>query len=44
VREKDQGDFTAVLPSLGPERRRWLADAPELARPGHQWLSELERE
>jgi Aminoglycoside-2''-adenylyltransferase len=43
VREKDQRDFDAVLPSLGPERRRWLVDALELVHPGHHWIYELER-
>ena len=39
--EKDQGDFAAVLPSLEPARRRWLADALELVHPGHAWLGAL---
>ena len=39
--EKDQGDFAAVLPELGPERRRWLAEALELVHPGHAWIGEL---
>jgi aminoglycoside-2''-adenylyltransferase len=40
-KEKDQGDFAAVLPELGQERRRWLADALELVHPGHGWIGEL---
>lgn len=41
-REKDEDDLAAVLPSLPPERRRWLADA--LARvhgPDHPWVSRV---
>lgn len=41
TREKDDGDLAAVLPLLGPERRRWLVDALELVHPGHRWLDEL---
>jgi hypothetical protein len=40
-RERDQGDFAAVLPLLEPERRRWLAEALQIAHPGHSWLAEL---
>jgi hypothetical protein len=39
--EKDQGDFAAVLPELGRERRRWLAESLELVHPGHAWIGEL---
>ena len=39
--EKNQDDFAAVLPELGPERRRWLAEALELVHPGHAWVGEL---
>ena len=38
VRPKDEADFAAVLPSLGPSRRRWLAEALALVHPGHPWL------
>ena len=41
---KHQADFAAALPHLGPERRRWLADALSLVHPGHAWLAELEAE
>lgn len=41
ARAKDDGDFAAVLPLLGPGRRRWLADALALVHPGHSWLAEL---
>jgi hypothetical protein len=37
VRPKDEADFEAVLPRLGPDRRRWLADALRLVHPGHPW-------
>ena len=42
VREKDESDFAAVLPLLGPERRRWLVDALQLVHPRHRWLRELD--
>jgi hypothetical protein len=41
-RERDQGDFGAVLPMLEPARRRWLAEALEVVHPGHPWLAELD--
>ncbi len=41
ARPKDDADFLAVLPHLGRERRRWLADALELVHPGHTWLERL---
>jgi hypothetical protein len=42
ARPKDDGDLGAVLPHLGPERRRWLSDALKLVHPGHRWIGELE--
>ena len=42
ARAKDDADFAAALPYLGPERRRWLADALELVHPGHRWLKGLQ--
>jgi hypothetical protein len=41
ARPKDDGDLTAVLPALGPERRRWLSEALRLVHPGHRWLERL---
>lgn len=41
ARPKDDGDLAAVLPLLSAERRRWLAEALQLAHPGHRWLAEL---
>ena len=41
ARPKDDDDFAAVLPSLEPARRQWLADALELVHPGHRWVGEL---
>jgi len=41
ARERDQGDFEAVLPRLGAERRRWLIDALGRVHPGHPWLEAL---
>ena len=41
MRPKDEADLEAVLPRLGPARRRWLADALALAHPDHPWLGRL---
>ena len=41
VRPKDEADFEAVLPRLGSDRRRWLADALRLVHPGHPWSERL---
>ena len=41
TRDKDEADFEAVLPLLGPERRAWLADALARVHPGHAWLARL---
>jgi hypothetical protein len=41
--EKNQGDFDAVLPRLGADRRRWLSEALARVHPGHPWLQELGR-
>jgi hypothetical protein len=41
-RPRDQGDFADVLPVLGPEPRRWLAEALQIVHPGHAWLAQLE--
>jgi len=41
TRKKDEADLAAVLPLLGPERRRWLAEALERVHPGHRWLASL---
>ena len=41
AREKDDADLAAVLPRLGPYRRRWLAEALNLVHPGHRWLTAL---
>ena len=40
-RERDQGDFEAVVPRLEPERRRWLEKALESVHPGLPWLDRL---
>lgn len=42
ARPKDEDDLEAVLPALGPERRRLLADWLALAHPGHAWLARLD--
>jgi Aminoglycoside-2''-adenylyltransferase len=42
AREKDDADFTTVLPHLAPQRRRWLADALALVHPCHRWLRALQ--
>lgn len=41
-RPKDEDDFAALLPSLGADRRRWLAEALVLVHPGHPWLERLQ--
>jgi Aminoglycoside-2''-adenylyltransferase len=41
ARAKDDADLAAALPLLGPERRRWLADALAVVHPGHRWLTSL---
>ncbi|WP_220454480.1 nucleotidyltransferase domain-containing protein [Nocardioides immobilis] len=41
LRPKDQSDFAAVVPTLEPERRAWLAEALRVASPGHPWLDAL---
>jgi hypothetical protein len=40
-RPKDEADFASVLPFLGPEQRRWLAESIALGHPGHPWLRAL---
>jgi hypothetical protein len=41
ARAKDDADFAAALPRLGPERRRWLADALAVVHPDHRWLTSV---
>ena len=41
-RPKDEADLAAVLPSLGPSRRRWLAESLALVHPGHPWLERVQ--
>jgi aminoglycoside-2''-adenylyltransferase len=41
ARAKDDADFAAALPRLGPDRRRWLADALAVVHPDHRWLTSL---
>jgi hypothetical protein len=41
VREKDQADFSAVVPALDERQRAWLRDALRLTAPGHTWLDAL---
>jgi len=41
VRPKDEAAFEAVLPRLGSDSRRWLADALRLVHPDHPWLERL---
>jgi hypothetical protein len=40
-RAKDEADLAAVLPLLGPERRKLLAGWIERVHPGHFWLPDL---
>jgi hypothetical protein len=41
LRQKDQADFDACLPLLGPHARTWLRTTLGIAHPGHPWLSDL---
>jgi len=38
TRPKDEQDFGLTLPTLDSRGRAWLADALELAHPGHAWI------
>jgi hypothetical protein len=40
-RERDRGDFEAVLPRLEPESRQWLAHMLRRVHPGHPWLDRV---
>lgn len=40
-RVKDEADFRAVLPLLGPAARTWLADALTTVDATHAWLASL---
>ena len=42
TRPKDEADLEAVLPSLGPARRRWLAEALALVHPDHPWRERIQ--
>jgi len=39
---KNEADFAAALPLLGPEARRWLAGALVIWDANHKWLARLE--
>ncbi|MER5387975.1 amino acid transporter [Saccharopolyspora sp. NPDC002686] len=41
TRAKDETDFAALLPLLGAEQRRWLAEAIRDTCGAHQWLSRI---
>ncbi len=41
LRQKDQLDFTNVLPALGPDRRDRLAGWLSQLHPGHSWINRL---
>jgi hypothetical protein len=41
ARPKDEADFAAVLPELGPAARAWLRRALDLVHPGHSWTGAL---
>jgi len=41
VRPKDQHDFDVVLPTLGPDRRAWLAHGLRTLHPSHQWIDRV---
>ncbi len=39
--DKNEADFEAALPHLGPEPRARLAEWLELVHPGHSWIARL---
>ena len=41
AQEKNQADFAATLPRLGPEERDRLAGWLDLVHPGHEWIEAL---
>jgi len=41
ARDKDQRDFTAVLPALDAGTRAWLRGALETTDPRHEWIDTL---
>jgi len=40
-RDKDEADFSRVLPRLDRQARDWLREALGLAHPGHPWIEVL---
>ncbi|MEU2941317.1 nucleotidyltransferase domain-containing protein [Nocardiopsis alba] len=44
TRAKDERDFSEVLPVLGSEQRRWLAEALSLVHDEHPWIDRLRME
>jgi Aminoglycoside-2''-adenylyltransferase len=40
-RPQDEADLANALPELDPARRAWLAEAIELAHPGHPWVATI---
>ncbi len=43
TREKDEADFTEVLPGLSASARAWLREALLRVHPGHPWTGRLDR-
>jgi hypothetical protein len=41
LRQKDEADFTQILPALDQERRQWLRSVLAGVHPGHPWLERL---
>lgn len=41
TRDKDDADFDAILPGLGPPARAWLDEALALTQPEHPWRPRL---
>jgi hypothetical protein len=41
VRPRDQADFDALAPTLGPERRSWLRESLHRTDPDHPWLARI---
>jgi hypothetical protein len=41
VRENDERDFEAALPSLSTEQKTWMRRALDVVHPGHAWSAKL---
>ncbi len=44
ARARDEADFALTLPTLTPDRVRWLREALGIVHPGHHWIRRLTSE